>query len=189
MPGQAMKIAYFTAGDRGAGHFMRGLAVLRGLARAGFQGTYRMFGPQLPFPAADRPDYEVVPIHKVELQDRDLAQESELARALRRFDPDLVLVDLFWAPLLHVLPTLRAETWLLLRDCPPVWLVGPERARFDAGQYARIIAFEPIPTRASPTGSSRSSLATPTSAALGGSSARASACPRVGGSSSSPTPG
>jgi hypothetical protein len=140
-----VKVAYCTAGTVGAGHAVRGMAIGRGLARAGFAGEYRMFGPALPFPAVRRlPGYEVVPIASDQaLHDRHLAPTTELAARLRRYDPDLLLVDMFWMPLRHVLPALRCECWLLVRICPPVWLTGPPAAPFQPEQYSRILGIEP----------------------------------------------
>ncbi|MGO8996917.1 MAG: hypothetical protein ACLQVI_26685 [Polyangiaceae bacterium] len=142
-----MRVAYFTAGTVGAGHHVRGLAVRRALARASFQGELRTFGPPLPYPgshtASLAPQHELE-LDRVELSDPRRAPESELAHALRSFDPDLVLVDMFWAPVRFILPSLRAQAWLLVRKCPPVWFVGPNDAvRFDRSSFARVYAIEP----------------------------------------------
>jgi hypothetical protein len=146
-----VKVAYFTAGTVGVGHLVKGLAVGGGLARAGFHGEYRIFGPQLPFPAAQgRAEYEPVVVETDRtLRDRQLAQTSALAQQLTGFAPDLLLVDMFWAPLRWLLPVLRCEAWLLVRICPPHWLVGPPGLPFDPSQYERIIAVEPMPARGS----------------------------------------
>ncbi len=143
-----MRVAFFTAGTTGAGHLVRGLAIQRGLERAGFDGQYRMFGPTLPFALAQSDVYESVEIRSDPmLRDPARAPESELAHQLRRFRPDLLLVDLFWAPLRWILPILELEAWLLLRTCPPSWLIGPARIPFDDRRFARIIGIEPITHR------------------------------------------
>ena len=79
-----MKVAFFSAGTVGAGHLMRGIALRRGLARAGFQGDYRVFGPPRPFRVAGEQDgHEAVEIRNdATLHDRNLAQVSRLAEAL-----------------------------------------------------------------------------------------------------------
>jgi hypothetical protein len=132
----------------GAGHLMRGLAIGRGLRRAGFGGAYRMFGPRLPFPAARLLGDDVYEEMAIEtdaaLRERHLAQTSGLARALAAFAPDLLLVDLFWAPLYWVLPALACPAWLLVRRCPPIWLQGPPGLPFERGQYQRLLAIEPL---------------------------------------------
>lgn len=136
-----MKIAYFTAGSVGAGHVVRGLALERALQRRGFQGEYRMFGPPTEFA---RGPYTQVPIDHRELIDPARAGATQLAAGLRAFSPDLLVVDLFWAPLRHLLPLAGCEAWLLLRKVPPIWFTGPAGARFDPRQYARIVAIEPL---------------------------------------------
>jgi hypothetical protein len=141
-----MRIAYFTAGTTGAGHLVRGLALQRALARARFRGELRIFGPPLPFPATARIDYQHTRSDPAELRDPRRALASPIARALLAFAPDLLLVDLFWAPLYHILPQLRlCPAWLLLRICPPAWLRGPANTPFRTSHFERIIAIEPLP--------------------------------------------
>jgi hypothetical protein len=144
-----VRVAYVTGGTVGAGHFVRGVAVGRALGRAGFGGAYRMFGPPLDFPAARAAaDYQPLAIRDDPwLRDRDLAAGSELARTLLAFAPDLVLVDMFWAPLRWVLPLLGCEAWLLLRLAPPVWFSGRRDVPFERDRYARLLAIEPIDDR------------------------------------------
>jgi hypothetical protein len=142
-----MRIAYLTAGTVGAGHFVRGLAIARGLDRAGFTGTYRMFGPRLPYPVARRCElYQEVPVReeRAALTHPQLAQTSTLAARLRDFAPDLLVVDLFWAAVRWILPALDVEAWLLVRSCPAAWLRGTNETPFAAGQYRRILGIEPI---------------------------------------------
>jgi hypothetical protein len=141
-----VRIAYFTAGTVGAGHAVRGLAVARGLAREGFRGELRFFGPRPPFPLqAWQERAEVIEIqHDPALRHPHLAAGSELATQLRRFAPDLLLVDLFWTPLRWILPRLTVEAWLLARSCPPVWWAGPPESPFAPEQFRRIIAIEPL---------------------------------------------
>jgi len=139
-----MRVAYFTAGTVGAGHLVRGHAIGRALARHGFTGAYRVFGPPVPYPAAATVDYRAVSLDPLELRDPARAARSDVATALVEFRPDLLLVDLFWAPMRHVLPQLGCEAWLLLRTCPRAWFDGPPDTRFEARQFRRIVAIEPF---------------------------------------------
>lgn len=139
-----MRVAFFTGGTAGAGHLVRGLAIRRALRRAGFRGSYRMFGPRQPFAAGRDDDWQVVDVPEDLLRSPDRAKETELAERLRSFAPDVLVVDMFWAPLRHVLPIPGCEAWLLLRSFPRAWLVGPPGLPFDASQYARIVAIEPV---------------------------------------------
>jgi hypothetical protein len=139
-----MKIGYFTAGTVGGGHIVRGLAIARGLRRAGYSGRFRIFSPIAIRGAGTWAEQEVVRASSTELEDPTSAWESVLATAIYSYAPDLVIVDLFWAPLRHVLPELRCEAWLLLRKHPRWWFSGTPRRRFVSSQFARIIAIEPF---------------------------------------------
>jgi hypothetical protein len=145
-----VRIAFFTAGTHGAGHRARGIAIRRALGRAGFSGDYRMFGPApgtpglSAFPALPGGDWEGVEIHADQLGSPQTARATDLATRLAAFAPDVLIVDMFWAPLRHILPLPDCEAWLLLRSIPPAWLDGPPGAKFDPMQYARIISIEPI---------------------------------------------
>jgi hypothetical protein len=138
------RVAYVTAGTVGAGHFVRGAAILRALSRENAKVEYRMFGPRLPFACAREYPYEEVAFVAEELIDPRRAKKSAIAEALSRWAPSLLIVDLFWAPLRYVLPLPGVEAWLLLRKTPPEWLRGPARAPFDRAQYRRMIAIEPM---------------------------------------------
>lgn len=143
-----MKIAYFTGGSAGAGHAVRSLAIRRALDRAGFPGEMRMFVPVEPFAglrSALAPlSPTVCPIDPDEVLDPMRGPASELAMALVDYAPDLLIADLFWAPLIHIRPMLDCEAWLIVRSCPPVWLVGGPNTKFDPSQYARVIGIEPV---------------------------------------------
>lgn len=143
-----MKIAYFTGGSAGAGHTVRGLAIWRALERAGYRGKMRMFVPVEPFaglrPALAPISPTVCPIDPDEVLDPLKGPASTLGAELTDYAPDLLIVDLFWAPLLHIRPLLDCEAWLLVRSCPPIWLIGGPNAKFDSSQYTRVIGIEPM---------------------------------------------
>lgn len=136
------RIAYFTAGTVGAGHLVRGVALQRALARRG-HADYRIFSPPSPFDRVASPWLETVAIETDLLRDSARADDSAVARALRAFAPDRLVIDLFWVPL--ALVTLPCPARLLLRSVPRAWLVGPREARFDAARYERVYAIEPAP--------------------------------------------
>jgi hypothetical protein len=143
-----MKLAYFTGGTAGAGHLVRGIAIVRALERRGYRGESRLFIPAEPL-AGLRLTLSTVAatvcrVDPEEVLDPLRAPSSDIAAALISFDPDLLIADLFWAPLLHILPLLDCKAWLLVRNCPPAWLRGTENVRLDASQYERIIGIEPL---------------------------------------------
>jgi hypothetical protein len=139
-----MRVAYFTAGTVGAGHLTRGVAIGRALRRAGVAADYRMLGPALPFPVAATLPYEVVPFTEAEVRSPVQIRLGALARTLTAFAPDVLIVDLYWAPLHHLLPLPGCETWLLVRSCPPAWFGGPPDTRWDPRRFARVVGIEPV---------------------------------------------
>jgi hypothetical protein len=143
-----LKVAYVTGGTVGAGHLMRGVAVRNALVRAGARVDFTMLGPPLPFEnAIAAAGYRAVEMKPEPLMREVTARTSPLAQALVALAPDLVVVDLFWAPLRFVLPLLQAEAWLLVRRCPDAWLDGPPGLPFLPAQYARRFAIEPMDSR------------------------------------------
>lgn len=139
-----MRIAYFTAGGTGAGHLTRGLAIGNALRRASVRCEYVVLSATTAFAQARAEGVRELSVVQDELEDEARAKESELARALDAFDPDLLLVDMYWAPLHHLLPRGRCEAWLLLRWVPPPWLRSTGRIDFDPRKYARTITIEPM---------------------------------------------
>jgi hypothetical protein len=139
----AARIAFFTGGTTGAGHFARGIAIERALARVGIAARYAIFTPRLPFAIARRPGVHAVKVDPAELLDPRRARESELAMALAAYAPDVLIADLFWAPLRLLLPIAGCEAWLLLRRVPPQWFAGPPGHPYERSRFDRVIAIEP----------------------------------------------
>jgi hypothetical protein len=102
-----------------------------------------MVGPALPFRIARRSSYRAVPLDPVELSDPRRGGQSELARVLRELSPELLIVDLFWAPLRRLLPIAGCEAWLLVRRVPPVWFKGPPILPYERSLFARVLGIEP----------------------------------------------
>lgn len=139
------RVAYFTAGTVGAGHVVRGEAVRRGLRRAGFEGAFRAFTPPSTFTVGPPEEREEVVVRGDPLlADPARALGSALGQRLRAWAPDLLVVDMFWAPVRHLLAHLPCPAWLLVRACPPVWLQGRGDVRFEPGAWDRIIEIEPL---------------------------------------------
>ena len=138
-----VRIAFFTAGTTGAGHVVRGLAIERALQRAGAHHDYALFAPRVPLRLPARDCIRTVTIDHRELVGRARAAESELAQALREYAPDVLVVDLFWAPLRNILPLPACEAWLLVRSVPHEWFIGPPGHPYERSLFDRVIAIEP----------------------------------------------
>ncbi len=137
------RIVYFTAGTVGAGHSARGLAIERALRRAGSAATFATVGPRGAPLLAERPHHHPVTVDPTELAHPERARSSELARTLDALAPDVLLVDLFWAPLRHLLPRPGCEAWLLVRRAGPDWFRGPPGLPFEPGGFTRVLGIEP----------------------------------------------
>ncbi|HVU02308.1 MAG TPA: hypothetical protein VHE30_11180 [Polyangiaceae bacterium] len=138
-----MRVGFFTSGDIGGGHLSRALAIRRGLARTGRPFEFRVFYARLPLRPPEELDVVSVDAGEV-LVNPATAKDSLTARAIREFSPDVLLVDVSWFELRHVLPLPGIEPWLLLRWAHPELLGGPLNRGFPRDHYARIIAIEPI---------------------------------------------
>ncbi len=142
------RVVYFTAGTKGAGHLVRGIAIGRALERQGFEGQFHLVSPIAPLlamaAAAAEVDTIVCPIDVAQVIDKKRYSRSALTRQLTDLAPDLLIVDLFWAPVLHIVPTLGCEAWLLVRSCPLVWLHGNAAIQFNHRDYRRVIGIEPV---------------------------------------------
>lgn len=139
-----MRVLFITAGTHGSGHVVRGIALQRALARTGRADIDLVIAaPPSPFLRLAGGAARAVTVDASELRDPASAAAGNLARAIADIAPDLVVIDVFWVPLVFV--PLPCPAWLLLRSVPPAWLVGPKEARFDVGRYERVIAIEPAP--------------------------------------------
>ena len=112
-----LKIAYFTAGSSGAGHWMRGLAIRR-------PGTSRVPGrfsdvSAPPCGAAPPPGTAIErsgsPCRSCTTREGD----GERQRQVVEFSPDLLLIDVFWSALRWVLPLPGCGAGLARPHRPP----------------------------------------------------------------------
>ncbi len=138
-----MRVAFFTAATIGVGHGVRAVAIERALRRRRWEGEFRVFRPVSGVSGPTLPGEVRVPMLADQLADREKAGESAIFRALRAYAPDLVLVDLFWAPMHHVLAQLTCEAWLLLHKCPDGWMHSAHGLELTPSRYAHILGIEP----------------------------------------------
>lgn len=117
-----MRVLYRSGGATGSGNLTAGLALGTALARAGLLGPgrvdFRLSCPPSAFSAlaarlgfrldeAPPPDPSEAP------------EESSLARSIRAFDPDVLVVGQFWTEFDALLGGLRCRKVLLLRATDP----------------------------------------------------------------------
>jgi hypothetical protein len=140
------RIAYVTAGNLGCGHLVRGIAIRRALRRLNYRCDFGIFAPaprNLDIDESIRSEISFVAMPERELNQRARARHSALRIALTRFRPDLVVVDMFWAAMFHVLRSLAVPAWLLVRKVPNWWWRVDRTISFDSRQYERVFRIEP----------------------------------------------
>lgn len=108
------------------------------------KAEYRVFYARLPMTLPWELDVVSLDVPRATLSDPLKAPECDTARALAEFAPDVLLVDIAWFDLRHILPLANTEVWLLLRWCHPETLRGPFNRVFNDAHYARIVGIEPI---------------------------------------------
>jgi hypothetical protein len=139
-----MRVCYFTAGSHGAGHLVRAVALQRAIVRGRHDIRLDVVAPASPLLSRLLgPNGHGVVIDAAELRDPTRAAHSAVAQTIAALRPDVVVIDVFWVPLVFV--PLPCPAWLLLRSVPAAWLVGPREARFDPRRYERVFAIEPAP--------------------------------------------
>lgn len=139
------RVAFYTSGFIGGGHLALAEAIQRGLTRSGSSLKLKVFYAELGLTPPAGLSFELTTLSTLpeELRQAESAQASETARALRDFAPDVLLVDLAFRDLRHLLPLPNCEAWLLLRWIPRKLLYGPFNKTFDPSQYERVIGTEP----------------------------------------------
>mgnify|MGYP002620200435 CR=1 FL=1 len=136
------RVAFLCVAPTGAGHLSRAGAVRRALARAGAPVELRAFGPPLP-PALAQPWWIGTPILPSDVRPPERLARSELGRAVSAWEPDLVIVDVYWMAVQALVRSLQLPAWLLLRRVPPGWLRGTPAVPFADDAWERVITIEP----------------------------------------------
>jgi hypothetical protein len=121
---KTVKVAYVTPESCGAGHAVRGIALVRAGARAGVE--LRAFGPTVVYPELMRSGYE--------------AGDDWTDRAAE-FKPDLLIGDIQWVMLDRLRKRLGVPAWLLVRWMRPTHLVS--FGSWSVSSWDRRISIEP----------------------------------------------
>ena len=144
-----MRVLYFTSGITASGHIVRGIAVGLGLRRAGIACEYTILHPESPFgELCDRMGMAhraFVPEGEDTLLGADPSR-SELYRIIMELAPDLLVVDLHWAPLHAFIRELGCRKIFICRQVHPRFFsfdlrTGPIAFRPD--DWDEILSIEP----------------------------------------------
>ena len=130
----------------GSGHIVRALSVLFGLRRAGVDCDFQLLCDS-DFGVLAEPYCGVSWLKlQPELHLRD-ARRGELFLFINELDPDLLIVDGTWAPILPFIGYLRCPKLIIFRYYAAEWfsfrLPGGETVRFDPSTYDAAFSTEP----------------------------------------------
>ncbi|MCX7024733.1 MAG: hypothetical protein NT080_08960 [Spirochaetes bacterium] len=147
-----MRVVYFTSGITASGHIVRGIAVGLGLRRSGLACDFTILHPASPFgelcSRMGLAHEAFEPEDESALLGKDHAS-SALYRAFMRLSPDVLVVDLHWAPLHAFIRELRCRKIFMCRQVHPRFFAfdlstGPISFRPD--DWDEIFAIEPWET-------------------------------------------
>ncbi|MBN1836616.1 MAG: hypothetical protein JW820_12250 [Spirochaetales bacterium] len=144
-----MRIVYYTSGVTGSGRLVRGLSIGNALRRAGSDADYALLSSSPFGRLADLLGFahrEIPPESENQLSP-DGYPDSAVYRALQDLQPDILLVDLLWFPLLHFLHEIPGRKVFLWQQLDAGFFtiplpVGP--LSFDPAQYDLVVAIEPF---------------------------------------------
>jgi hypothetical protein len=111
-----MKILYYTGGMSGSGHIVRGVAMGNALRRKKIECEYAILSGREFADLASGFRHIIIPPEESKALSRERFQSSELYRAIRNFDPDVMLVDLYWFPMHFFIDELKCKKLLLCRQ-------------------------------------------------------------------------
>jgi hypothetical protein len=115
-----MRVAYFCLGS-GSGNLMIGASIYNAFVRAGDRPEFTAITDS-EFSPLFRKWFNVIRIKPEpdKLFTDDL--NTELYRALKSVNPELIIVFMMWMPILPILEEFSCPKVLLIRECPEKWL-------------------------------------------------------------------
>ncbi len=121
-----MKIASLHFGN-GGGHLFGGLAIWQAFRRCipDNLSFYLLTNSEFPIPVED-PTLDILRLHlepgKFFARDRD----TMLYQYLEHLDPDVIIVDHIWLPVMPILESFKGKKIIYFRQIQPQWLQTPE---------------------------------------------------------------
>ncbi|MBI9106546.1 MAG: hypothetical protein JEZ04_07340 [Spirochaetales bacterium] len=140
-----MRIAYFCLGS-GSGNLMIGASIFNALVRIGEQTEFTAITDSEFTPIFSK-WFNIIQIkgEPEKLFTDDL--NTELYRALKSVNPDLIIVFMMWMPIMPLLEGFSCPKVLLIRQCPQKWLImktAPEDSiDVNFADYSAAFSIEP----------------------------------------------
>jgi hypothetical protein len=142
-----MKILYYSGGMTGSGHVVTGVAMGNALKRKKIECEYSILcGREFADLASDF-CHIIIPSEDSKALSRERFHSSELYCAIRDFDPDVMLVDLYWFPIHFFLDELKCKKLLICRQIEDRFFkirLPNQTLVLNPSQYDLIIKTEPF---------------------------------------------
>ena len=141
-----MKIVYYTSGVTGSGRLVLGLSIKNALLRRGMDTGFVIVhsAPDTRI-LGQTPNFKL-PMESAAQTDAGHFENSAVFKLLSSLSPDVLIVDLLWIPVHHLLPTLACKKIFLTRQVADSFFSysfqGVSLA-FDPNRYDKVLAIEP----------------------------------------------
>lgn len=146
------KVVYYTSGVSGLGRLVRGIAIGLGLRRQGVECEFVVASSSPHGDLVRRFGFEHTYVHQEPgtLHTRERYRESVLYPLLCRSDVRVLLVDMLWFPLRHMIEEIDCPKIFLCRQVDDrFWAIpAPEgTVRFDPSRHDRLFFIEPFASK------------------------------------------
>ncbi|HUW68641.1 MAG TPA: hypothetical protein VMX33_00275 [bacterium] len=143
------RLLFYTGGATGSGHIALGLSVANALRRSGLRHEFQLLSVETPF--ADLARRQGVDVRTIPAEDEDTLgpgrwRESRLYRAIVEYNPDILVVDLFWFALDSFVRELPCRKAILIRQVDPRFFhfrVKDREIVFGPDDYDLVATVEP----------------------------------------------
>jgi len=144
-----MRLIFYTGGIAGSGHIALGLSVANALRRSGPEHEFRLISVETPF--AELARRQGIDVRTIPAEDEDSLgpgrwSESQLYNAIAEYNPDILVVDLFWFALDSFIRELPCRKAILIRQVDPRFFrfrVKDRELAFRPDDYDLVTAVEP----------------------------------------------
>ena len=144
-----MNILYHTSGATGTGRLVRGLTIATALRRRNIQADFSIVsGSTFGFLAESLGvKHTEIPFEDADLLSEKNFHSSQLFKAITELNPDVLIIDLVWLSLCHMLSELPGKKIFLSRQVNPAYFrarLGSGTVSFDPSWFDMIIRTEPF---------------------------------------------
>jgi hypothetical protein len=141
-----MRILYYTSGLTGSGRLVLGVSIRNALVRLGLRHEFAIahMAEKSGFLASI--ENTRLPVETATSVNRENFRTSATWRLFEQYRPDVLIVDLVWTNVFHMLPELPCKKIFLTRQVAPEFFSFHHEGLeldFDPAHYDRLFAIEP----------------------------------------------